>query len=38
MVPRDIIEWRLMADEAEVEIDFVRGGLEMQTTVTKNAG
>ena len=38
MVPRDIIEWRLMADEAEVEIDFVRGGLEMQTTVVKNAG
>ena len=38
MVPRDIIEWRLMADEAEVEIDFVRGGLEMQTTVTKSAG
>jgi putative radical SAM enzyme (TIGR03279 family) len=38
MVPRDIIEWRLMADEAEVEIDFVRGGLEMQVIVEKNAG
>ncbi len=38
VIPRDIIEWRLIADEAEVEIDFVRGGIEQQTVVTKNAG
>ena len=38
MIPRDIIEWRLIADEAEVEIDFVRGGIEQQAVVTKNAG
>jgi putative radical SAM enzyme (TIGR03279 family) len=38
MIPRDIIEWRLIADEAEVEIDFVRGGIEQHTMVTKMAG
>jgi len=38
MIPRDIIEWRLIADEAEVEIDFVRGGIEQQAVVAKNAG
>ena len=38
MIPRDIIEWRLIADEAEVEIDFVRGGIEQHTMVTKKAG
>ena len=38
MIPRDIIEWRLIADEAEVEIDLVRGGIEQQAVVTKNAG
>lgn len=38
MIPRDIIEWRLIADEAEVEIDFVRGGIEQHTIVTKKAG
>ena len=38
MIPRDIIEWRLIADEAEVEIDFVRGGIEQQIMVAKNAG
>ncbi|MEI8390992.1 MAG: DUF512 domain-containing protein [Actinomycetes bacterium] len=38
MIPRDIIEWRLIADEAEVDIDFVRGGIEQHTMVTKNAG
>ena len=38
MIPRDIIEWRLIADEAEVEIDFVRGGIEQHTVVTKMAG
>ncbi|GDX27317.1 radical SAM protein [Actinomycetes bacterium] len=38
MIPRDIIEWRLIADEAEVEIDFVRGGIEQHTIVAKKAG
>lgn len=38
MIPRDIIEWRLIADEAEVEIEFVRGGIEQHAVVTKSAG
>ena len=27
--PRDVIEWRLWSDEAEVELDVARGGLEL---------
>lgn len=37
-IPRDVIEWRLAVDEAEVEIDIRRGGLEMSLEVTKLAG
>ena len=37
-VPRDIIRWRLLADEAEVEIDLRRGGLELTLTAEKRAG
>lgn len=36
--PRDVIEWRLAVDEAEVEIDLLRGGLEMTLEVVKSAG
>ena len=36
--PRDIIQYRLLADEAEVEIDLRRGGLELTTVVDKAAG
>ncbi len=36
--PRDVIEWRLLADEAELELDIVRGGLDLQLTVSKRAG
>jgi putative radical SAM enzyme (TIGR03279 family) len=37
-VPRDILRWRLLADEDEVEIDLRRGGLELTLTVEKRAG
>jgi putative radical SAM enzyme (TIGR03279 family) len=37
-VPRDILRWRLLADEAEVEIDLRRGGLELTLTAEKRAG
>ena len=37
-VPRDIIEWRLLVDEPEVEVDLRRGGLELTVTVEKQAG
>ena len=37
-VPRDILRWRLLADEPEVEIDLRRGGLELTLTVEKRAG
>ncbi len=37
-VPRDIIEWRLLVDEADPTLDVRRGGLELQLDVTKRAG
>jgi putative radical SAM enzyme (TIGR03279 family) len=37
-VPRDIIEWRFLADEAELEVEYRRGGLELMTQVVKRAG
>ena len=37
-VPRDVIAYRLLADEAEVVLDVRRGGLEVQLTVRKGAG
>ena len=36
--PRDVIRWRLLADEPEVELDLLRGGLELTVVVTKPAG
>jgi putative radical SAM enzyme (TIGR03279 family) len=37
-VPRDIIEWRFLVDEAALEIDLRRGGLETTVTIDKRAG
>src|SRR6478672_12685692 len=37
-VPRDILRWRLLADEPEVEIDLRRGGLELPLLAEKRAG
>jgi putative radical SAM enzyme (TIGR03279 family) len=37
-VPRDIIEWRFLADEADVVLDVARGGLERSVEVAKRAG
>jgi len=36
--PRDIIEWRLLADEPAVEVEVRRGGLDLTLEVTKRAG
>jgi putative radical SAM enzyme (TIGR03279 family) len=36
--PRDVIEWQLIADEPVVELELVRGGLELTVTVEKLAG
>ena len=38
VVPRDVIEWRLIADEAEVDVEFERGGVELSATVAKAPG
>ena len=38
VAPRDIIEWRLLADEAEVELDIDRGGMDVTIAVSKRAG
>ncbi len=38
VVPRDIIEWRLAADEADVEIEVRRGGLQWSLEITKRSG
>ncbi len=37
-VPRDIIEYRLLTDDADPTIDVRRGGLERAFTVAKDAG
>jgi len=37
-MPRDIIEWRMATDEAEVELDVSRGGLELSMSIDKPAG
>ena len=38
LVPRDVIEWRLGTDEADIELDVVRGGIELSVAVPKRAG
>ncbi|MBK9178290.1 MAG: DUF512 domain-containing protein [Acidimicrobiales bacterium] len=37
-VPRDVIQYRLLADEAEVELEVARGGLEVSLRVEKAEG
>jgi putative radical SAM enzyme (TIGR03279 family) len=37
-VPRDIIEWRFLVDEADPVLDLNRGGLELTVEVAKRAG
>jgi putative radical SAM enzyme (TIGR03279 family) len=37
-MPRDIIEWRYLVDEADLELDVIRGGVEVTIEVTKAAG
>lgn len=37
-VPRDIIEWQMATDEADVELDVLRGGLDLSMTVEKVEG
>ena len=37
-VPRDIIEWRFAADDAEVTLEVQRGGLELTIEIAKRAG
>ena len=36
--PRDVIEWRMLVDEADVELEVRRGGLEVELAVPKAAG
>ena len=38
IVPRDIIEWRFAADEADVEIELRRGGLQSSLEISKRVG
>ena len=37
-VPRDVIEWRLLVDEADPVLEVGRGGLELTVEVAKAAG
>ena len=37
-VPRDVIQWQLLTDEAEIELEVVRGGLHLTVEVAKRAG
>jgi putative radical SAM enzyme (TIGR03279 family) len=36
--PRDVIEWQYATDEADIELDVVRSGIEMAVTVPKRVG
>ncbi|MDQ2826432.1 MAG: DUF512 domain-containing protein [Actinomycetota bacterium] len=36
--PRDVIEWRLLADEADLDMEIRRGGLELDVVVAKVEG
>jgi len=38
LVPRDVIEWRMLTDSATVEIEVNRGGLSFEFTIEKNEG
>src|SRR3954454_19309044 len=37
-VPRDVIQWQVLVDEAELELEVRRGGLDLPVTVSKAAG
>ena len=37
-VPRDIIEWRFLVDEAEIDVDIRRGNVELTLEIAKRAG
>jgi putative radical SAM enzyme (TIGR03279 family) len=37
-LPRDIIEYQLLADQAELEVDVRRGGLDRSVTVRRDGG
>ena len=37
-VPRDVIQWQLLVDEADLDIEVSRGGLTRSVEVTKRAG
>ncbi len=36
--PRDIIEWQMFTDEADVTLDVLRNGLDLDVTIDKRAG
>jgi putative radical SAM enzyme (TIGR03279 family) len=36
--PRDVIEWRLLVDEPDLEVEVRRGGLDVEVAVPKAAG
>jgi len=36
--PRDVIEWRFAADDADLSLEVLRGGLELTLEVAKRAG
>lgn len=38
LVPRDVIEWRMLTDSASVEIEVNRGGLTHEFTIEKSEG
>ncbi len=38
IAPRDIIEWQFAADEAEIEIELLRGGLQTSLEIIKRTG
>jgi putative radical SAM enzyme (TIGR03279 family) len=36
--PRDVIQWQLLADEADLDVEIRRGGLDLDLAVAKSAG
>ena len=38
VAPRDVIEWHLLTDEAELELEVSRGGIELDLAISKQPG
>src|SRR4051812_49711380 len=36
--PRDVIQWQLLTDDADLDVEIRRGGLDLDLSIPKDAG